>query len=120
MPTSSMGRSHRVGQVGDRSVETGEHQDFDECVLGEKDAELRPKFVGHAAFVVQRVAELNEKTSAPLTGGVLDRPQLISHPKAAPRGCPLLAEGCPRGDQNQWPLSGTLPTLSQQCQASAP
>jgi hypothetical protein len=30
--------------------------------------------------------------SAPLTGGgVLDRPQLISHPKAARRGCPLLA-----------------------------
>jgi hypothetical protein len=28
--------------------------------------------------------------SAPLTGGVLDRPQLISHPKAALRGCPLL------------------------------
>jgi hypothetical protein len=29
--------------------------------------------------------------SAPLTGGLVDRHQLISHPKAAPRGCPLLA-----------------------------
>jgi hypothetical protein len=34
--------------------------------------------------------------SAPVTGGVLDRPQLISHPKAAPRGCPLLALISPR------------------------
>jgi len=31
-----------------------------------------------------------------------------------------VAEGCPRDDEDQWRLSGTLPTLSQQGQVCTP